>query len=350
MDVHHMQSFLQPFHEELALALFARLEPSHIVRRADPAIHARTRDGHHGTDESVRSHACEAQRIIQRLVVIGAGNVIRAGRQDEFRLHVVDAEAGTAGRGVLGENLDAEELVEETDVPRNHHQRGNGRHLEIEVNLHFFHPLKVDAHHLEVELCRLQLGRQFRRGSDLLIDGRGLRQHRLQFGLGNDLRALLKRRRDHRELHRDGFAIQHKAHLELDRAEILLINHDPPLPNLVVSQGPGRDPRHQHLIEHPNGHAGRRPLQPHRPGDRIHQPDLVQLIISDEIERRQQQRTIHRPNDAPRIKRRPMQHRLDISPQPERCRCAIGNTPADQFHQHRTSDTLGHRDNRWRNA
>src|SRR5206468_19768 len=122
-----------------------------VIGGADFSVGAGADDGLDGLNDFVRADASEAEWVVTRSVVIGAGDAIRAGRQDECGLNLVDAQARTAGRAILGENLDGEELVEKADVARNDHERGDGRNGEGEVLLVDFGALEIDAGDLDVQ-------------------------------------------------------------------------------------------------------------------------------------------------------------------------------------------------------
>ncbi len=63
---HHMQTFLQSFHEQLALTGLARLQSINIIRGARLAIRSRCTDGNAVADGT--THAHKAQRIISRRI------------------------------------------------------------------------------------------------------------------------------------------------------------------------------------------------------------------------------------------------------------------------------------------
>ena len=74
-------------------------------------------------------------QIFGTLVVLGiiAGhsvgcrrNTVRSRRELQLGLHIPNTESGTRGRGVLGEDLNAEKLMKIADVSRDHHQRRDG--------------------------------------------------------------------------------------------------------------------------------------------------------------------------------------------------------------------------------
>src|SRR5678816_4682772 len=110
------------------------------------------------------------------------------------------------------------------DSAWNHHERGNRRNVQREVLFAHVDELEIDAGDLNVELRLLQFWRQLHGAGDLLIENGGLGEFLFEFGLGNDFGGLLERRRDYRKSDRNGFPVEHEANLELDGAEIRVIN------------------------------------------------------------------------------------------------------------------------------
>src|SRR6185369_4551218 len=172
--------------------------------------------------------------------------------------------------------------------------------------------LEIDAGDLNVKLRLLEFGRQLHAGGDLLVENGGLGQFLFEFGLGNDFRGLLERRRDDREPDWDGFPVEHEANLELDGAEIRVINDDALLLNLHERERPRRDARDEHFVEDVDGDGRRRGLHLRRTGRGIHEPDVVKLVITDEGNGRQQQRFIRASYQPPRWKGWPAQRGFDV--------------------------------------
>src|SRR5438552_11778921 len=130
IQVHHVQTFLQTFNEELGLTGFARIEPANVIGASNLPVWTGPHHRLNALNDLVGSDSREAERIVSGDIVVGAGDLVRTGRQNHLGPDVEHAQPGIGRRGILRENLDAEKLVQITDVPRNDHQSGNGRNLQ----------------------------------------------------------------------------------------------------------------------------------------------------------------------------------------------------------------------------
>ncbi len=223
IEIHDVQSLLQTFHQEFRLSGFAGIQPADVVGGPGDTVGPRSDDREDGLDDFVGADAREAERIVTRRIVIRAGDLVRTGREDQTGLDVEHGEPGPRGRGVFGEDLNAEELVEVTEIPWNHHQRRDGRDLQRQILVFEIDFLEINSLDLDVQAGGLQLRGEFGAGGDLLVDGLRPGQLCLEFGRGNDFRGLLERRGHHWKSHRDGLAVEDECDLELDRVKILFI-------------------------------------------------------------------------------------------------------------------------------
>ena len=346
IEVHDVQPFLQTFDQEFALAALTGLEPADVIGRSDLAVRTGTGDRLCWLNDFVWSNSSKAERVIARMVVVCCRNLIGPGRQVERGLHVDDAEAGALRRAVLSKDLHAENLVEEPDPARHNHQRWNGRDLEGEILVLLFDHLEIDSLNIDINARGFQFFGQLHRRRDIAIDIIGRRQFGRQLRRWNNLRRSGEGRRHHREFHRNRFPIQHKPDLELDRVEIIFVDDDAPFLYLIERERPRRDARDQDIIENVDGHPIGIAFHPRDAGGGIDELNVIQFVITDERQWRQEQRRIDLSDHSSSRERRPAQRRLDEGAVRERgCRGAVGGTAADQFDQDRAGDAFGNGEN-----
>ena len=347
VEIHDVEAFLQSFHEELALPRFTRLQTRDVVGRAQLSIRTGAHDGLHRLDFLAGTDPREPERIIAGLSVVRAREPVGSGWKDELRLDVLHAQSGARGRAVLGEYLHAEELVQEADVAGDDHERGDGRDPQGQILFAHIDPLEIDALDLDVELRLRELRRKHGAGGNFLVDQRRRDQTPLKFGRRNDLRVAVEARGDHGEFHGDAFAIEHESDLELHRPEIILIDRDTLLLDLVRRQRPRRDTGDEHLVEDVDRNRRRTSLQFHLARRRVDEPDAVELVVADKIERGQEQGRIDGGHEASRIHAGTAQRGLDVGVRDRDGAVRPGRTR--KLDEHRSGDALRHRKHGRRN-
>ena len=209
--------------------------------------------------------------------------------------------------------------------------------------------LEIDALDLDVQIRGFEFRRQghHRRG-DLLVQHRRLLQLRFDFRLRNQLRGVLELRGDDREADRDRLAIEDEGDVELDGAEVRVVNRDAFLLDFVERQRPGRDARNQDLVEDVDRHAGGHAFHARLAGQRVHQRDAVQLVVADHRDGRQQERRVRRADEPLRRgKAGAAEDRLDVGAGSQlRARRAIRRAGREDGHEHGPGNVLGNRHHR----
>ena len=232
-DVEDVQSLPQSFHQELGLPEIAGLQAEDIIGRPGNAIGAELRDGKDRKDLRPGTDPGESKRVIAGVVMSLGPLKIRAGREDQFRFDVGHTQTRSRRGGIFDEDLHAEELVQKPDLARYHHEAGERRDAELQILFSTrVDKLNVDRLDLDIEVGGFKGGRKLGPEGEFVIDAICFSESGLQFRPGNGLGLLAKGGRDHREADRNGLAVHHKPHFELDRAEVALVDHDSAFPNL----------------------------------------------------------------------------------------------------------------------
>ena len=104
------------------LTLVSGPEPPYVVRGSDLAVGARIDDGEDRLDLGARADPREAKGIVAGIPQ-RARHEVGPRRQDQLAAEAVHAQPGAGRGGVLGEDADAEELVEEAEANRADVQR-----------------------------------------------------------------------------------------------------------------------------------------------------------------------------------------------------------------------------------
>ena len=334
VHLHDMQAFLQTLDEQLALPRFAGLQAIEVVGCPGFAVGS---NGAHRCGIPHRAiHPGKAQRIVPGRIV-ASGDKVGALRQDHFGANVAHAQSAARRGRIFRVNHYAEKLVEKSDIPRNDHQRGDRRNLQLEILVPQLGLLEVQRLDLDVGHDRLQFRGQHEALGELAVDCLRLAQPFFELCRRNDFRGLLEGWRDHGELDVHAFAaLEDEAHFELHRAEIVLVDVDPPLLDLGHGQRTRGNARDQNFVENLHRHRIRCALE-HNRSIRIDQADAIERIVTDQIKRRQHEGLVGRTDQASRGEGRPAQISFDKS--------SVGNLPAHRD-THRSRDPLRHRQRR----
>ncbi len=282
-----MQTLPKPFHQELGAAGLPGLQPGDVIRCARLLVQSWKHHRKIGEDDPVRTDAGHAERVVAGLVMGPARDAVGAGRKPEQGADVVDRETRALGRGVLGEQLDAEELVQEPDVARDDEETADRDGL-LFASIAVRHFLEVDGIDPEIRHLGGEFGRELDGPREFAVEAFQFDRAVLEFRGRNDLGAEFRLRRGDRHEDPERLPAKDERHVEFDDAEVGLVEGDALVADLLEGQRPGRDARDEHLVEDMDRDAGRRRLE--EDVGSADQLNVVELVVPRDAQRGEKKR------------------------------------------------------------
>ena len=229
-DFDRVHALAEPFHEVLAVAALQRGDEEDVVGGSELAVRSGKR---HRQDSRLFGGRRPEARHPQRIVA-AAGHGVGARRQHDLRSHIVHRQVRIPWGGIADERHDAEKLVQIRDVAGDDDDTRERRDLEGALDR-----FVVDA---EQQSADADVGGLKGLHEPRQIDGwpwhrRRLQTRELHRGHRWRERRTRVRRHDHRKVDRDLPALESERRRESDRLIVRLIDHDPPVTDLVGRQG-----------------------------------------------------------------------------------------------------------------
>ena len=296
-----MRALLQPFDQEFRLAGCLRPDRGDVVGRVSQAVRPELQ--RRELSAECRCPRCapaaadrrRAGRTSRRARSRPVGRTMRGGCLAQLQRRAV-------GRDVGHHQQHGEELVQERDVARNHHEAGNRRNVERRDP-----PSSSTGKNGSAAMEKLSPGRSNCGGScgleraQLLVDRRELFD---DCGARRPLLQEFGRRQRRRQVDGERRAVDVERDLEVDGAEVVLVDDDALAANLVERQRARRHVGDEDFADDADRDRRRQPsVRRRRVENRLavlDQADAVEEVVAGDRERRDRNRLPGARDDAGR--------------------------------------------------